>query len=915
MQQLAGAFHLLAGDDLRHAQVDLREIIDRDGVANRLDAGRGALGALSLASRSRGGLERVAVGGHQRLDLLGIDAGHQVGVRLHRAVGRQLLVDGAPVQRLDVQEALHARGHGRHHRLQVDRQQAEGFQRDRAGRVQGIALRLVLGQLPRLVGVHEAVHGIGQLHHQAQCLAVLAALVEGGQLRRGLAQLHQQRVAERGLVDLAIEALDQEARRAAGDVHVLADQVAVHAGDEVVQVQVQVFHARVELGREVVAQPFRVHAGVDIALRRDEGAARLAHLGAIHGQEAVREDVGRRAVAREAQHRRPEQRVEVQDVLADEVVLLGGRMRADPGVEVDAPLLRQVLEAGVVADRRVQPDVEVLAGGAGDLEAEVGRVARDVPVGQGRGLALAAQPFLHLVGGLGLRQVGHPLAQEGLAARIGQLEEEVRRRLAHRRGARHHRVRVLQVGRHVSRAAHLARVAVLVLGAALRAFALDEAVRQEHVLDRVEELLDIALGDQVLGLQGQVDLLAQLAVFFRVGAVVVVERHQEAVEIALVLGPDAVDQLFRADAFLLGAQHDRRAVGVVGAHVIDLVAHHALEPDPDVGLDVLHQVADVDLAVGVRQGGCDEDATCGHEGGRGMMMRSGGPPEAGARTESGYFSKRGAGASGIGVANCSTKKKRRLVPAQLSTTEKEEKSDTAREVSHPSRASNGGKRYLNGMTGSPLNWFQENFDSSILGAAGLGGVVRHGLALATALGAQAVPGDASVTQVRRHALGAALRELHVVVRVAGAVRVAYHVGNHVLVLAQGLRHLVEHRAERWLDARAVRIERHLARDIHLERAVRLLGDLGACARRVLVQLAADGIPVVAGGPAHGAAHRRAHERASGVAADQVAQAGTHGRAHASADRGMGLLLRGATGQGRGNGERDGDKLESHAFSF
>ncbi len=69
--------------------------------------------------------------------------------------------------------------------------------------------------------------------------------------------------------------------------------------------------------------------------------------------------------------------------------------------------------------------------------------------------------------------------------------------------------------------------------------------------------------------------------------------------------------------------------------------------------------------------------------------------------ESGDFFRQRAGASGIGIANRSTKKKRRLVPAQLSTTEKEEKSGTAREVSHPSRASNGGKRYLNCMTGLP----------------------------------------------------------------------------------------------------------------------------------------------------------------------------------------------------------------------
>ena len=36
----------------------------------------------------------------------------------------------------------------------------------------------------------------------------------------------------------------------------------------------------------------------------------------------------------------------------------------------------EVLEAGHVADRRVEPDVEVLARRVRDLEAEVGRVAR-----------------------------------------------------------------------------------------------------------------------------------------------------------------------------------------------------------------------------------------------------------------------------------------------------------------------------------------------------------------------------------------------------------------------------------------------------------------------------------------------------------------------------------------------------------
>ncbi len=488
--------------------------------------------------------------------------------------------------------------------------------------MQLVALGFVLGQVPGLLGVDVGVHGIGQLHHRAQGLAVLALLVQIGDLRRGLAQLDHQRVAQRGIVHAALEALDQEARRAAGDVDELADQVAVHARDEVVQVQVQVFHRRIELGGEVVAQPFRVQAGVDVALRGDEGAARLAHLGAVHGQEAVREHVGGRAVARELQHRRPEQRVEIQDVLADEVVLLGGRVRGHPRVEVEAQLAAQVLEAGVVADRRVQPHVEILAGRAGNLEAEVRRIARDVPVGQRR-FAFVAQPFAHLVGGLGLGQVGHPFAQEGLAARVGQLEEVMLGGLAHRRGARHHRIRVLQVGRLVGRAAHLAGVTVLVLGAALRAFALDEAVRQEHFLDRVVELLDLAHVDQARLLELEVDALAQFAVLVGVGAVVVVERDQEVVEIALVLGPDALDQLARGDAFLFRAQHDGRAVRVVGAHVIDFVPAHALEAHPDVGLDVLDHVADVDRSVGIGQGGCDEDATFGH----GTGQKSAGGPQ------------------------------------------------------------------------------------------------------------------------------------------------------------------------------------------------------------------------------------------------------------------------------------------------
>jgi hypothetical protein len=53
---------------------------------------------------------------------------------------------------------------------------------------------------------------------------------------------------------------------------------------------------------------------------------------------------------------------------------------------------------------------------------------------------------------------------------------------------------------------------------------------------------------------------------------------------------------------------------VVCADEIHRMALHALISHPDIGLDVLHDVADVEVAVGVGQcGGNEELAVEGHE--------------------------------------------------------------------------------------------------------------------------------------------------------------------------------------------------------------------------------------------------------------------------------------------------------------
>ena len=158
-------------------------------------------------------------------------------------------------------------------------------------------------------------------------------------------------------------------------------------------------------------------------------------------------------------------------------------------------------------------------------------------------------------------------------------------------GAGHGRIGLDEVGGRIRRTAHFAVVAVLVFRVALGAFALDEAVRQEHVLDRVVILFDGTHLDQPVGLQGAVDALGKFFGLVRVGGAVVVESHMECGEIVVMLLPHAGDQLFRRDAFLFGAQHDGCAVGVVGADVMAGVAAHFLEADPDIGLDIFDEVA------------------------------------------------------------------------------------------------------------------------------------------------------------------------------------------------------------------------------------------------------------------------------------------------------------------------------------
>ena len=185
------------------------------------------------------------------------------------------------------------------------------------------------------------------------------------------------------------------------------------------------------------------------------------------------------------------------------------------------------------------------------------------------------------------------------------------RLLQHRCGARQSGIGILHFGGGVNRTARFAAVAILVFGAALGAFAFDEAVGQEHRLFRIKELLDGLGGDEACSFEIAVNLLGQFVVFGAVGGVPIVKGDVKAIQIRLATRSNIGHKLLWRDACFFGSNHDRSAMRVVGTHKVHLMTLHALRTNPSVGLDVLHDVTDVKIAVGIGQSGRDKYLSLG----------------------------------------------------------------------------------------------------------------------------------------------------------------------------------------------------------------------------------------------------------------------------------------------------------------
>ena len=127
-------------------------------------------------------------------------------------------------------------------------------------------------------------------------------------------------------------------------------------------------------------------------------------------------------------------------------------------------------------------------------------------------------------------------------------------------------------------------------------------IRQKRPFLGVIELLDLALVNHPGLAEGFPDLPAKNFIFRAVRAAVVIKFDTESAEVTLMRLAHFGDQGLFTASFFLGTEHDRGAVGVICTKVAALVPHHFLKPNPHVGLQIFDEMADMNVAIGIRKG-------------------------------------------------------------------------------------------------------------------------------------------------------------------------------------------------------------------------------------------------------------------------------------------------------------------------
>ena len=274
-QQLVGAVDGFRVDDARDAQIDFGKILDRHlALGTACSGGLGRCGARDTGLKQRSARRLGSF--QQRVDLFRLDTREQMRVRRNR---RRLFPCVGPDEFAAEAKkiARHTRRRCRQHRCKQHGQQLKALQRLRANRLQRVTTGRILRKQPRLRGIECFIDTVRDAHRIAQDFAVFARCV----VRAGRFGLHLRNRQPVGAVVLRLgrrpqfarEILRNEIGRPARDVHVLPDEVAVDARDEVVGIEIEILDLAVELRGEVIAKPFRIESEVEIDIGADARAA------------------------------------------------------------------------------------------------------------------------------------------------------------------------------------------------------------------------------------------------------------------------------------------------------------------------------------------------------------------------------------------------------------------------------------------------------------------------------------------------------------------------------------------------------------------------------------------------------------------------------------------------------------------
>ena len=187
------------------------------------------------------------------------------------------------------------------------------------------------------------------------------------------------------LRDCPVAVLADHADRAADEVAELVGELVVVARPQALEAHVAVLPQR-DLAHEVVPQRLGAHL-LDDRERVEDVAARLAHLLAADEQVAVDELAGGQVVAGAHEQGRPDDGVELEDVLGEEV-------ERRPVARREVLARARVGERRQVVDERVDPDVDDLLVVPGDGDAPGDARAADADVleallDEGEGLVVA----------------------------------------------------------------------------------------------------------------------------------------------------------------------------------------------------------------------------------------------------------------------------------------------------------------------------------------------------------------------------------------------------------------------------------------------------------------------------------------------------------------------------------------------